>query len=264
MNRVLLLFSFILTSFLIHAQSVNKFHYKYDDNLTPEENYLSGFADTFSAYGNKYRVRMLYFNDYHDDSMALEKLNKRWTIIDSFNFSPHFSFSSDPYIDSWKNKDYNQDGYNDFVVQQKWFNLVFLYDNINKTFVKSGYYSDDSIIQISKAGKIFSDEWGFKFDNTWSNIYTIKNLKRINLGIIELKVHRSKKENGDFVPSYISIRKIFDNKEVELRRIYKPGIKDFDMQKYWHLHYKEFYSNDRDSINNNGLDSPNLFTPILN
>ena len=243
------------------AQKHRNIYTVYDKTKSPHDNYKSGFANIFVVYGDSFRVRLIDTSIMSENPMVLEKLYKKWTVLDSFNFSPYFSFSVCNPDSSMDSLDYNFDNHYDFVIEERWYNLIFLYDKVKRQFVRSGYYSDRPEKVIGKSN-LFFDEWGFKFDNSWSIIYTIKNFERINLGIAEIKVKRSKKDDGTFIPQYISIRQFANNNEKEILRFPQKRIAEFSFKQFWNKYYNLFYNAKSNQVTTQKYDDPSMYVPI--
>jgi hypothetical protein len=147
------------------------------DNAQRWDYFTKGYRDTCYVNGQHFSIRLI---DTVNAKLALEKKIKGvWSLIDSVDYDQDgYGFSTD----------YNNDGYQDFIENKKWQDNVFLYDAHNQTFVHTGEFytgAKDSSICIDAAQNLYCDRWSYKFENGWSYLYTLKDLKRTNLAKME-------------------------------------------------------------------------------
>lgn len=236
---------------------INKSYFVYDSSKSYWENYSSGFIDTFNNSGSKFRVRLADTVNY--PKFVLEKFQSVWLPIDTFTYPKYgYWYKKGQTI---YNSDYNLDGYNDFIVDYKWYDLVYLFNPDKRTYVKCGFfeYGYDTLKVISKNNNLFYDKWGYKYDDTWSYLFTIKNYKRINLGVIAFGTYNSD-DDTIVKPAFISISKIVnDTTELLKEKLPKNYFDSFDTESYWKRNWKYFYPNNK-SIPN--INFPKLYVPV--
>ena len=161
------------------------------DDSKSWEYFTKGYRDTCYINGQHFAVRLIDTTNITEKNALLEKkVNDKWMVVDSFNYGQYrYNFTTD----------YNNDGFMDFVENQKWQDNVFLYDVKNKTFVRTGEFytnSQDSSILINAERQLYADRWSYKFENGWSYLFTLKDLKRTNLAKME---YLSQNKNGELI-----------------------------------------------------------------
>jgi hypothetical protein len=158
------------------------------DNQQAWQYFTKGYRDTCYVNGQHFAVRLQ--DSINGTALLEKKINNVWQLIDSFNYGQYgYNFTTD----------YNHDGYADFVENQKWNDNVFLYDAHNQTFVHTGDFytgSKDSSVLINAERQLYADRWSYKFENGWSYLYTLKDLKRTNIAQME---YISQNKNGEII-----------------------------------------------------------------
>lgn len=234
MRTQTLIFLLFFTSNSVLAQ--HKAYYTLR-GMSRYENFVSGYIDTFSINNARFRIR--FYRGNEELPLLLEKFNKRWIAIDSFTAR----------MCEYELSDFNNDGYIDLVADNRWQYFVYLFNPKKKTLTKCGYFSEsnsDSLNVISKTENLYYDRWECKWDNWWSYLYTIKNYRRYNLGILEYKYTQVFKPKGGIEARnrYLSIRKI--NKDVyqkEILVIRNVDFEHFDIKSFWQNKKAKFYPN---------------------
>lgn len=156
-------------------------YYKFDSSKSDYENYVSGYTDTFSVDNIRFRIIAK-----DSDLLIIQKFkSQQWLLVDSMPACYYFECA---FVAEKTNKaaPLNLYPYIKYFLDRDQFSCVFLYDTIAKTFVKSGFWNRvDSVVKIQD--NIYCDMGGFcfSFDNTWTTLYVIKNLRRYNLGYVE-------------------------------------------------------------------------------
>jgi hypothetical protein len=160
------------------------------ENSTAWEYFAKGYRDTCYVNGQHFAVRLIDTTNAEKNALLERKVSDKWVLVDSFSYGQYrYNFKTD----------YNNDGFMDFVENAKWYDNVFLYDAKNKTFVHTGEFyteSKDANILINAEQNLYADRWSYKFENGWSYLYTLKDLKRTNLAKME---YITQDKNGDLI-----------------------------------------------------------------
>jgi hypothetical protein len=210
------------------------------DDAKSWEYFTKGYRDTCYINGQHFAIRLIDTTDAEKNALLEKKVNDKWMIVDSFNYGQYrYNFTTD----------YNNDGFMDFVENQKWQDNVFLYDVKNKTFVRTGEFytnSQDSSILINAERQLYADRWSYKFENGWSYLFTLKDLKRTNLAKME---YLSQNKNGELIENAkkrtIEVVKINTDgtysKALEVLKNTKGlGENEYPYADYWSKNWQNF------------------------
>ena len=180
-----------------------------------------GYIDTFSFYGNYFR---LIHHDTLYDGILEKYTNGHWEKNIQFE---HLGGHNDYY----RNKDVNNDNYNDLILEWKWDTEVFLYDPKLKRFTEYSFRHPRDWILLDKKHNIFCDYFDFKFakQNT-SKLYTFKGDKMTVLSSVEF--FQDKDDNS-------KIKKIILYKNKTKVEELKINDYEFDYEKFWKKRYKK-------------------------
>jgi len=205
------------------------------------EQFKHGYIDAFSI--NNIRFRVKYSKEipgkYEPHQLLLQQYKKRWITIDNFSARGMHYWTAD----------INNDGYPDFVADNRWQMLVYMFNPKQHTFTKCGYFADsddDTLHPVSLKDNLYFDKWSSKWDNWWSYLYVLKNYVRYNVGIIEYKYTQGYDQHreGKKINEYISIRKIAgDTEEKEIAKIKAANFAGFDIKGFWLKEKNRFYPN---------------------
>lgn len=229
--------------FVLPVFSQRHFYYRLDTSKSYHQNYINGYADTFS-------VRHIHFRIIArgSDLLIIQKLkNHRWQWVDSM--PDCYQFECD-FVSGNSNDTGSPDLYPhiEYDLDRGQYSCIFLYDSIAETFVKSGFWSfgADSVCKIKD--DLYCDMGGgrYSFENTWTTLYVIKNFKKYDLGITERvpQNYNSPIFDPTAKEEIILIKKI--NSDTEFVTIDSFKIKDkrdFDELAYWKRSYIKFYPN---------------------
>jgi len=197
------------------------------------ERYDPAYTDTFTINRSAFRIRR---TAVENGGFFLEKKEKDWVMIDTFLTRQYF----------YNLDDFNKDGYKDLLADRKWQQLVYLFDPVANTFVKTGFFSsaEEPPHIVSVKDSIFFDRWESKWDNWWSYLYTIHHNTRYNLAILEYRYAFDDVTDGKHKKEYLSLRQIEnDTTQIKIKEIKKAVFTHFNLDAFWKASFTRFYPN---------------------
>jgi hypothetical protein len=185
-------------------------------------NQFEGYIDTFTL--NSYCFRIIHHDSLYDGNVERYENGSWVTNLQFKNLGNHNGYSRD--------RDVNNDGYNDIVFYKKWDSDVFLFNKRGNNFYTTSFQHPQEWTLIDSAKNIFCDFFGFKFaDKNTSKLY------KFHGDSIETLYHLSFDEET-IDKDRLTIRKVILFNAVGKRvRDFPINSPEFDYIEFW----KKFY-----------------------
>jgi hypothetical protein len=148
------------------AQKPSKYYFNYDSKKSEIENFDSGYVDTFSIAGTRFR---LFSNPDSSNDLEMQVMtNGQWTT----NFKTFYAADGNLY-----ENDVNNDGFADFEQIMRNGEYVFLYDPHAKRFVDSSITLSTESELLDKQANIYYEVWPQNSPYWISDVYQFKGLR---------------------------------------------------------------------------------------
>lgn len=187
----------------------------------------------FLVNKTKFRLK-LNIDEY---KVSIEKFSSSWIVVDSAEFFQQVLL-----------RDINKDGYIDIGFYEKWTADVWLFNPQTNTYVNSGTYpimefrdTEKHMVLLDGKLQLYYDYSWYKWGNWSSNLFVIKDYKRIELATISNETKYVEKV-GDYVTTSVSINKIEGEVEKLVKKEKWTSKAKFDYGAYWKLNWRKFLS----------------------
>ena len=184
-----------------------------------------GYIDTFTINNTKFRI--IHNDTLFDGTVQVYKLNKWINNI----VLPHLGGHNDYSITN----DLDGDNNIDLILFWKWDCEVYFFDKKTNLFsdtVNSSFGYDWHILDSEKHIYFENEFWKLEKSPVFSNLYTFKNKKRVELASLEMIYNTNDDDN------YLNLKKcrLYNSHHRALESFMltnKTSIDEYDLDKYW-------------------------------
>ncbi len=188
-----------------------------------------GYIDTFTI--DNYKFRIVHQDTMFDGVVEVNKNGEWYRTLEFENLGNHNNYDI--------SNDLNGNGYNDLIFYWKWFGEIRFFDKTKKRFsdtINCTIGRDWSLLDTAK--RIFYEVHEDRLlEPVISNLFIIKNFKRIDLFTLTLTFDR---DDEDYIIKEEVLSSAKNDKKIEnIKLTEKISVTDFDHRKFWNGRYKE-------------------------